>query len=166
MKPLLLCLLAAALAGCRSTVDVVMNTEPRGDLADLVWLTGSWVTVDGDGSTEEHWTRPRGGTMLGVNRTVIRGRTVAWEYLRIDSTAQGIVYYASPGGRHPPTPFPLTESGPRRATFENADHDFPKRLEYRRDGDRLNVRVDGVENGEPKSLEWSWRRTALDAMPP
>ena len=107
LRALLPCLLPCVLsvAGCRTTVDAVMNTEPRGALADLVWLTGSWVVVEGDGLSEEHWTRPAGDTMMGLNRTVARGRTIAFEFLRIESTAQGVVYWASPGGRYPPTPF-------------------------------------------------------------
>ena len=45
--------------------------------------------------------------MLGVNRTIIDGVTVAFEFLRIEETPKGIVYYASPGGRYPPTAFGL-----------------------------------------------------------
>ena len=153
------------LAGCRSTVDAVMGTEPRGELAELVWLTGSWVLAREDGLAEEHWTRPNGGTMLGLNRTVVNGRTVMWEFLRIEATPQGIVYLASPGGRHPPTPFALIEIGPRRVVFENPDHDFPQRIVYERTGDRLDARIEGRHNGQPVSEEWSWRRTSLDAMP-
>ncbi len=158
-------LAAFGLGGCRSTVDAVMGTEPRGDLAELVWLTGSWVMVDGDGVSEEHWTRPGGGTMLGLNRTIVRGRTVAWEFLRIESTPQGIVYLASPRGRDPATPFGLIDSGARRATFENPDHDFPQRIIYERRGNELRVRIEGVVNDQPRSQEWSWRLSSLAAMP-
>jgi hypothetical protein len=128
-------------------VDAVMGTEPRGDLADLVWLTGSWMLV------------------LGLNRTVIKGRTVAFEYVRIESTPQGIVYLAGPKGRHPPTRFALAESGPRWVAFENPTHDFPQRIVYERKGDRLDARIEGEQDGKPISEEWSWRRTTLEAMP-
>ncbi len=120
------CVLAAfGLGGCRSTVDAVMGTEPRGDIAALAWLTGSWVMVDD--SSEEHWT--------------------------------------GPGGRSPATPFGLVDSGDRRATFENPDHDFPQRIIYERRGNELTVRIEGVENDQPKSQEWSWRLSSLGAMP-
>jgi hypothetical protein len=156
---------AFGLAGCRFSADVVTGTQPPGVLAGLAWLTGSWAMADGDSSSEEHWTRPGGGTMLGINRTIVRGKTVAWELVRIESTPAGIVYLASPGGRNPPTPFGLIDSGPMRATFENPDHDFPQRVIYERRGNELQVRIEGLENGQPKSQQWSWRLNSLSAMP-
>lgn len=37
-------------------------------VAELAWLEGSWTASRGEASIEELWTRPAGGTMLGVNR--------------------------------------------------------------------------------------------------
>lgn len=164
--PLLLALALAAVAGCRSTVDTLMGSEPHGPLAELSWLAGSWVMVESGNSSEEHWTQPSGGTMLGMNRTVINGRTVAFEYLRIAKTPQGVVYMASPDGRYPPTPFALLEMAPDRAVFENPDHDFPQRIIYHRKGGTLDVEIEGLQDGRTVSRKWSWHRTALDAMPP
>ena len=39
----------------------------------MAFLTGTWATVDGNNRTEETWIAPRGGTMLGVNRTIAAG---------------------------------------------------------------------------------------------
>ena len=62
--------------------------------------------------------------MLGVNRTVVDGRIVAFEYLRIEASGDGgATLLASPGGRHPPTSFRLVTRAADRATFEN-----PKQL--------------------------------------
>ena len=45
----------------------------------------------------------------------------------------------------------------------NPSHDFPQHIEYRREGDVLHARIEGAENGESKSVEWSWTlATALD----
>jgi hypothetical protein len=162
---ILACGLGLAVGGCRSSPEVITRDGPGRDLADLTWLAGSWVLVSKDAVSEEHWTLPRGHTMLGLNRTVISGRTAAFEYLRIESTPDGIVLLASPHGRDPPTRFPLVESGPRRAVFENPSHDFPNRIAYERSGDRLDARIEGRQDGQPISEEWTWRRTSLDAMP-
>ena len=157
--------LGLALAACRSGPEALTGTEPGDDVAGLGWLAGSWVLVSGDAVSEEHWTQPRGGTMLGLNRTVIDGRTAAFEYLRIEATPDGVVFLASPQGRHPPTRFALIESGPQRAVFENPHHDFPNRIVYERRGNRLDARIEGQQDDQPISEEWSWRRTSLDAMP-
>jgi hypothetical protein len=162
---ILMCGLGLAITGCRATPAAPPPIDIQDDLADLAWLTGSWVMVGDTAVSEEHWTRPAGGTMLGVNRTVIGGRTVAFEYVRIEATDDGIVFLASPGGRHPPTPFALIESGPQRVVFENLSHDFPNRIVYERRGDRLDARIEGRQDGQPISEEWSWRRSALEARP-
>jgi len=162
---ILVCGLGLAVAGCRSTPEVPEGVKPGHDLTGLGWLAGSWVLVSGKAVSEEHWTQPRGGTMLGLNRTVIGGQTAAFEYLRIEATPDGIVFLASPQGRHPPTRFALIESDPQRAVFENPHHDFPNRIVYERRGDRLDARIEGQQDGQPISEEWSWRRTTLDAMP-
>ena len=126
-------------------------------LGQLAWLAGAWINNDGRQISEEHWTLPAGGTMLGVNRTIIDGETVAFEFLRIEETPQGIVYYASPGGRYPPTAFGLLRLTGQRVVFSTADHDFPTRIRYHRQGNRLFGAIEGEEDGEMKSSEWSWQ---------
>ena len=47
------------------------------------WLTGCWETSSPQRTIEEHWLPPRGGTMLGMGRTVRDGRTVEYESIVI-----------------------------------------------------------------------------------
>ncbi len=127
------------------------------ELAQLAWLAGAWINNDGRQISEEHWTLPAGGTMLGVNRTIINGVTVAFEFLRIEETPRGIVYYASPGGRYPPTAFGLLRLDGQRVVFSSPDHDFPTRIRYHRQGNRLFGAIEGEEDGEMKSIKWTWQ---------
>jgi uncharacterized protein DUF6265 len=71
------------------------------DDLSMPWLSGSWVMVGAQRRNEEHWTQPDGGTMLGVSRTIAGDSTVDWEFLRIEHTPQGVVYFASPGRPQP-----------------------------------------------------------------
>ncbi len=160
----------AVAAGCSS-----LPTPPRGALAQdqpsataavtlesLAWLAGTWATDAPDGPhTEEHWLAPAGGTMVGVSRTVADGRTVFFEFLRIVADDEGIGYLASPLGRDPPTRFAVQSAGPNTVTFINPGHDFPQRIEYRRDGDRLYARVGDHDGDRPKESTWSMRRVAI-----
>jgi hypothetical protein len=53
------------------------------DVNDLGWMAGCWEQRDGDRWTEECWTAPRGGLMLGGSRAG-RGDSISeWESLRI-----------------------------------------------------------------------------------
>ena len=42
--------------------------------------------------------------------------------------------------------------------FENLQHDFPQRIIYRRDGDRLCARVEGPASAADQPEEWCWSR--------
>jgi Domain of unknown function (DUF6265) len=128
-------------------------------LADLSWMTGSWTTTNEGKVSEEHWTRPAGGLMLGVHRDV-DGAKAAFEFLRIEESAGKITYLASPQGR-PATPFELVENAKERAVFANLAHDFPQRIVYWREGESLCAAVEGPINGETVSERWCWQPTSL-----
>src|SRR5688572_5646877 len=112
-------LLSATISWC----DEPKVDTKRPTLDQLSWLAGSWSGLQGDTQTEEHWIAPKGGLMLGVNRTVRASGKSSFEFLRIADTGKEIVYFASPSG-NTPTPFTLTALSADRATFENPQHDF------------------------------------------
>ncbi len=74
---------------------------PAAAIGDLQWLAGAWRGTAGTASVEEHWTRPEGGAMLGLGRTVRQGRMVGFEFLRIVTRGEAIIYIAQPGGGRP-----------------------------------------------------------------
>jgi hypothetical protein len=131
---------------------------PRATADTLAWLAGSWAGAEGPLEMEESWTAPRGGTLLGVHRDVKEGRTVGFEFLRIQEMPEGLTYWASPGGG-PATPFRLKEAGERRVVFENLQHDFPQRILYWIDAEgALRARIEGPQGGKTVGQEWRWTR--------
>ena len=123
-------------------------------LDELTWMSGNWSGVADKTQMEEYWTAPKQGTMIGLHRDVT-GDKVQFEFLRIVKEKDGVVYYASPGGRHPATAFRLIESRPGRAVFANPEHDFPQRIIYWKDGFRLCARV---ENEQGQGEQWCWSK--------
>ena len=129
------------------------------DLAELAWLAGNWTGTQDKLEMEEYWQAPKGNTMLGLHRDVSGGRTVSFEFLRIEATSDGITYWASPRGR-PATPFTLIELKGNRVVFENAKHDFPQRIIYwLSDDGALHAKIEGTLKGKPASEEWTWHRS-------
>lgn len=120
---------------------------------DLAWLSGCWRGTSGTTTTEECWTPADGGLLLGTNRTLKDGAATGFEFLRIAAEGERVVYWAAPGGRHPPTPFVLTELKAGRAVFANPGHDFPKSLTYTRTDDALVVQVEA--DGQGFELRWT-----------
>ena len=83
--------------------------------------------------------------MMGVSRTVASDKTVEFEYLRIEQRADAIYYVAHPKARCPGTDFKLTRASATEAVFENPQHDFPKRIIYRKTDDGLTASIDAGE---------------------
>lgn len=132
------------------------------DLSGLAWMAGNWSGTQGGVEMEEFWQKPKGNTMLGLHRDVAGGRTVSFEFARIEATPEAITYWASPGGR-PATPFRLIEQKEKRVVFENAKHDFPQRVIYwLSDDGALHAKIEGSLNGKTASEEWTWRRASSD----
>lgn len=143
MKRLLL-LLALSLSASAQTVDA------------LAWMAGHWQSESGGTIAEEIWSAPSGGMLLGMHRDV-KGERASFEFMRIASDGEGLVYYAQPGGR-PPVAFRLTETAEQRAVFTNPQHDFPQKITYWREADQLCARVEGPTNGKDVNQQWCWAK--------
>jgi hypothetical protein len=129
------------------------------DQPDLSWMAGYWLDCS-RGEVSETWSDPRGGLMVGHNLTTRAGRT-GFEVSRIAPHDGGLAYFAQPEGA-PATAFPLKESAPRRAVFENLENDFPHRIIYAREGEVMTARIEG---GGP-TIDWRFQRAELNARCP
>ena len=127
-------------------------------IEELGWLAGSWSSEADDGWAEEHWTAPKGNIMLGVGRSGAGDTARSFEFLRIEVQADGTpVYIAAPGGGKA-TAFRLTGSDGKSAVFENAEHDFPQRIRYWREGDTLYAEISAIDG----SNAMGWSLTLVD----
>jgi Domain of unknown function (DUF6265) len=127
-------------------------------IEDLAWLSGDWESAPGKMQNEEHWTKAAGGSMIGMSRTLAGGKTVFFEYLRIEARGADIYYVAHPKARNPGTEFKLVRLGAQEATFENTAHDFPKRIIYRKNADGgLTARIEGDGTEKEKPQEFHYR---------
>lgn len=135
---------------------LLVAATPVAKVADLAWLAGQW-SREADGRwTEESWTPPRGGVMLGHSRSGQGDRLREFEFLRVQAGADGVpVYLAQPGGAAP-VAFRLVRHGGTSATFENAAHDYPQRIDYVRDGDTLTATISRIDGTKP--MRWTYRR--------
>ncbi|MCE9673670.1 DUF6265 family protein [Myxococcus stipitatus] len=157
-----LSLCGAALPGCKSAPEPRDDTPSSQGCADSVsglsWLSGEWIQRRPLNVTEEAWTQPEGGTLLGVSRAIVQGRTVFFEYMRIEKRADGLYFVAQPMGRAP-SDFKLARCTAREVVFENPAHDYPQRILYRREvGGRLAARVEGIKDGKPLSEDFAFTR--------
>ncbi|HYD12399.1 MAG TPA: DUF6265 family protein [Allosphingosinicella sp.] len=133
------------------------QAAPPASVADLAWMSGRWESVSANGRwTEESWSAPRGGVMLGYSRSGAGQSLREFEFLRLQAGSDGIpAYLAQPGGR-PATAFRLTAREGQSATFDNPQHDFPQRIRYVRTGDRMVATISRLDGSN--AVSWTFRR--------
>ena len=137
---------------------LALAAQASDSVSDLSWMVGAWEARLGQAQVEEHWIAPRGGTLLGVSRTVAGEKTVAFEFLRIETRSDGIYYVAHPNAR-PGTDFKLTRVLNRTAVFENPRHDHPKLIRYQLVSEgSLQVRIEGDEEGKHVIQDFDFKR--------
>jgi len=154
-----ICLLATTAA------PLAAQTSPS--LERLAFMSGCWAgpytSQRGTGTIEERYTRPSANTVLGTTRYDVGGRTTDYEFnlIRLDST--GIALIPFPNGERSPHAFRLRLAGDT-AYFEAPEHDYPKRVSYRRAADgSLVARIDsGAADADPRE----WRMSPVACNPP
>ena len=101
--------------------------------------------------------------MLGMNRVVSGGRTVAYEFLRISETEDGsLIYVAAPSGQVNNS-FALTHIDSVSVTFTDPEHDFPQSISYALlSPDRLLARIEGKTNGQVRGVDFPMTRIDCD----
>jgi len=143
-------IMAAALAA------LLIAASPAATVADLAWLAGDWVSEADGRWTEESWTAPRGGVMLGHSRSGRGDSLREFEFIRIAAGDDGaLAYIAMPQGGAP-VAFRLVRHDKASATFENAAHDYPQRIAYARSGDTLTATISAIDGSKARS--WTYRR--------
>ena len=123
------------------------------------WMAGCWETRSGDVWVEECWTSPRGGIMLGSGRSGKGEQLLNWEVMQIvrtatdDPTRSKLTFYGAPSNKAR-TPFHWVASSDRDVTFLNAEHDFPQRIRYWREGRELVAEI-SLKDGT-KAQRWRY----------
>jgi len=146
-----------------STAASARAAEPGAGIQRLAWLQGCWETASPERTVEEQWMAPRGGSMVGMGRTLRGSELVEYELVVIRQKGDQLAYEAHPSGQ-PLGTFVSGAVSEKAVVFENPGHDFPKRIGYERAGeDRLLAWIDGGANSEAPRMEFAYTRAPCDA---
>jgi hypothetical protein len=143
--------------------DKPADKPATGPLAPLAWMRGCWDGKVNQRDFREEWLPLTGDMMIGVSQTALRGKTVDFEYLRLEPRPDGVFYVAAPSGKNEEA-FRLatqtTIEGDQVFTFANATPgvDYPQRIIYRRGSEGwLYVTVEGKVKGVDKQVVFPMR---------
>ncbi len=126
------------------------------DFKKLQWLVGNWnrTSVKPGKSGFEEWKRineyelsGRGISMTGTDTTFI-------EKIGMIMKDNHIYYTADVPENKSVVFFKITELTPNGFTCENPDHDFPKKIVYKLEGNKMTA----VISGDGKSIPYTFER--------
>jgi len=153
-------LLALLMPVALFAVDAKKGKAPPPAIEKLAWLAGSWRLKQAGRIVEEQWMAPAAGVMLGMSRTVAKGKVVGHEFLQIRVGPGGALFYiAQPSGQKEAA-FQHTALTDHEVVFENPEHDFPKKITYTRkaDGSLLAVIEGPRDDGTVRRIEFAYQR--------
>ena len=133
-------------------------------MSELSWLSGCWGGKVNQRDFREQWMPLRGGVLLGIGSTVFQDKLQSYEYLRIESRADGIFYVALPSEQKEAAFKLVSAVRDEREkatifTFENPQHDFPQRITYRRGTEGwLYATIEGKSQGQDRQVTYPFRR--------
>ena len=123
------------------------------------WLAGCWESSSEGSWTEECWTAPRAGIMLGTNRTGTGDRLDMFEMMQIGTVPQasGLAFWAAPNGANR-TMFLIEPGAQPGLTFVNPKNEYPQRIRYWREGEELHAEISLLDGS--KKVSWRFSRPA------
>jgi Domain of unknown function (DUF6265) len=137
--------------------------DTKQNVTALAWISGCWENTSEGRTTIERWGKATDNLMIGTSQTVKGTKSVAFEYLRIMSNANGLTYIALPSSAKEPTAFPAIKVTANEAVFENSKHDFPQRIIYRLDkADSLFARIEGKQGEKEMGIDIPMKRVKCE----
>ncbi len=136
------------------SILVCLTPTFAAELDALRFMSGCWEVKEGALLTEEQWSKPAGETMLGASRITKAGKTVFSEFMRIEKTVDGFAYRARILPGQPGTLFKMIRSTDTEVVFEDPTHDFPQRIIYRKVEGGLFARIEGIDKGKPRGVDY------------
>lgn len=134
--------------------DASAATDP---LAAMAWLRGCWSGKVNQREYTEQWTSPAAGMMLGLGHTVMNGKTLSYEFMRIVARADGKIAYVLKPTDKPDDGFVYAgtrdDRGMTGYVFGDSSRDFPAQIIYQRTpGGELFAYVKGKINGADREV--------------
>lgn len=119
------------------------------------WMAGTWMMEEGASWSDELWTDPKGGVMLGVARSGFGTELQNWEMAQIRQRPDGtMVYLVQPEGKAQ-IEFPMVLVSDEAIEFANPAHDYPQRIRYWRQGKLLMAEISLLDGS--KAQRWNYR---------
>ncbi|MBP9152416.1 MAG: hypothetical protein KBF73_09050 [Flavobacteriales bacterium] len=123
------------------------------NLNDLNWIIGTWEMVEGPATTTETWELINDSTFVGSGITKQSDNIVFEEELGIEYRNGEVIYIAVLPDKT--AHFKMTDLSTNSATFEDPANDFPNKIVYVLNGEKMDITLFGIQDGKEQNIQMS-----------
>ncbi len=133
------------LFSCTQNKKATSEVETKQHTESFEWLIGKWNRVNGNGKNEtfENWVKESSTKYLGHGFVMSQQDTVWQEKMSLYKNDSDWYLGIKTPGNVDLVSFKIIEFNDLSFSAENPDHDFPKKITYRKETDRLYAFIVG-----------------------
>ena len=143
--------------------EVVSEEMKFSKIVELGWLEGNWTNINDESQSYESWAKLNDSTLISFSYVMVEKDTVFSEEVSIQERFKDVFLTAKVPDQNDSeaVAFKLIPSEKGIFTFENKEHDFPKRISYSNPvKDSIHAWIDGVIDGESKRVDFLYKRVS------
>lgn len=137
-------------------LETEFNKENKTDITEnLDWLTGNWKRLNEEAEKEtfEKWEKISPSEYSGIGFTIQKGDTVSQEKMEIIETSGKWTLFVKMPDEKEATSFEMNELKNNEFICVNDSVDFPKKIKYWLDGDKMKAEISNDEIKIPFEFE-------------
>lgn len=162
MKTILILLTSIFVLSCNQKTNQIENLETKSNsneeiemAGNLDWLTGNWkrLNEEEDKETFENWEKISSSEYTGIGFTMQKSDTISQEKMDIIQKNGKWTLYVKMPYENEATTFEMMELKNNEFTFVNDTIDFPNKIQYWIEGDKMNAKISNAEMEIPFVFE-------------
>lgn len=148
---LLIIALVVFIVSCKNNSTEKSNNESPAVTENFDWLIGNWQRINEEEGKEtyETWNKVNNTKYIGVGFTMQNSDTIWKENIKLLKSDDNWNFEVSVMNEYSPTVFKLTNISDESFTCENELNEFPKKIKYFKNEDKISAVISG---GETKVL--------------
>ena len=144
-----------------SFLFLLISCNKQSSIQQAEWLIGTWENQTSKGNIYESWEKKSPNELRAIAFKLSGKDTILLETIQIIQEEEGLFFIPTVPTQNQGLPirFKMTSIKTTEMTFENPNHDFPQKINYRMIGtDSLEAIVSAIENGKENKRSFKMRR--------
>jgi hypothetical protein len=148
MKKIITLMIGILILSCDKTTkenreNIEKKQELTGQTENFDWLLGTWIRINEEKGKEtfENWVKLNETGYSGIGFTIQNGDTISKEKMRLSKIAKNWNLSVKLSGASDSITFKGVDHNANGFSCENLKNDFPKKIKYWKNGDRIDAEI-------------------------